>query len=431
MILHKQIFLYLVITSALLLLRYSASAQDYDFEVPEEEETAKIEFNGNLDAKWGILQTNESSPFYGLQFFGQEKPDEYLSQYRLDFYFNGDYRYKQVGFTLRTFAQYIKEEPIDLSFFELFGSLNLSPRLTGGIGKRRYNWGKGYAFNPVGYVNAEKDPENPDLALAGKNSLFINYNRSFSSGWIQNLSLSTIVLPQEGDILDKYAKLDNTSLAIKLYLLLRNIDLDFMVFTGKNQPQRYGMDFSTNLQENIELHGEVSYAKDEEFNFIQNNMVQMNKTDGFSYLLGMRYLNNLNMTFIAEYYHNNRGLTSSEYKDYQEYLINSLNSADAELISLTKSVMTTNFRSKNIMQDYIYFKASLPEPFEWLYSSVAVFTIYNVDDGSFLLSTQLGYKPFTNSEILLWPSIFFGDDNSEYGSKQFQKKVETWFRFYF
>ena len=84
-----------------------------------------------------------------------------------------------------------------------------------------------------------------------------------------------------------------------------------------------------------------------------------------------------------------------------------------------------------MMQDYIYFKASLPEPFEWLYSSAAVFTIYNVNDGSFLLSPQLGYKPFTNSEILLWPSIFFGDDDSEYGSKQFQKKVETWFRYYF
>ena len=24
-----------------------------------------------------------------------------------------------------------------------------------------YNWGKGYAFNPVGYVNPFKDPENP------------------------------------------------------------------------------------------------------------------------------------------------------------------------------------------------------------------------------------------------------------------------------
>ena len=190
------------------------------------------------------------------------------------------------------------------------------------------------------------------------------------------------------------------------------------------------MDFSTNLRENIEVHGEVSYANNEDFNFIQNNAAQMSKTDGLSYLLGIRYLNNLNITFIAEYYHNNRGLTSSEYRDYLGYLTNSLNSADAELISLAKSVIT-NFRSKNIMRDYVYFKASLPEPLEWLYSSVAVFTIYNVNDGSFLLSPQLGYRPFTNSEFLLWPSILFGDDDSEYGSKQFKAKVEMWFRYYF
>ena len=422
----KSIFLVIFFTFSLT----TVFSQDYDFDIPEEEE-AKIEFNGNLDAKWGLLQTNESSPFYRLQFFGLEKPDQYLSQYRLDFYFNGDYRYKQVGFTMRTFTQYMKEEPVDLSFFELFGSLNLSPRLTAGIGKRRYNWGKGYAFNPVGYVNAEKDPENPDLALAGKSSIFINYNRSFTSGWLQNFSLSTIILPQEADILDKYAELGNTSLSVKLYFLLQNIDLDFMVSIGKNQPRRCGVDFSTNLRENIEIHGEVSYADNEDFNFIQNNMVNIKKTDGFSYLLGIRYLNNLNMTFIAEYYHNNRGLTSSEYKDYLGYLTGNLESADTGLISLTKSVMTTNFRSKNIMQDYVYFKVSLPEPFEWLYSSVSVFTIYNINDGSFLLSPQLGYKPFTNSEILLWPGIFFGDDNSEYGSKQFQNKIEMWFRFYF
>jgi hypothetical protein len=405
--------------------------QDYDFEIPENEETAKIEFNGNLDTKWAVLKTNELSPFYGLQFFGQDKTDDYLSQYRLDFYFNGDYRYKQIGFMMRTFAQYTRDEPVDISFFELFGSLNLSPRMTFTIGKRRYNWGKGYAFNPVGYVNSEKDPENPDLALAGKMSAFISYNRSFNSGIIQNMSVSTILLPPEADILDKYAQLDNTSLAIKLYVLMQNIDVDFMFFTAKNQPQRFGMDLSTNLLENLEVHGELSFADNEAFNLIQNHTVQTNKKDGFSYLLGMRYLNNLNMTFIAEYYHNNRGLSPSEYKEYLAYLINNLSTADADIINVIRSAISTSFRSKNLMQDYIYVKSSLPEPFDWLYSSVSVFTIYNMNDGSFVLSPQIGYKPFTNAEILLWPSFFFGDDNSEYGSKQFRNKVETWFRFYF
>ena len=415
----------------ILLFCGTAFAQDYDFDIPEEEEKAKIEFSGNLDARWAVLQTNKLSPFYGLNFFGIQEPDEYLSQYRLDFYFNGDFSYKQVGLTIKTFTEYTHEGSIDLFIFELFGSLNFSPRLTMGIGKRRYNWGKGYAFNPVGYVNAEKDPENPDLALTGKSSAFIYYNRSFSSGLIQNLTFSTIILPQEAYILDKYAGLDNTSLAVKLYLLLQNIDLDFMVFIGKNQPQLYGMDFSTNLKENLEVHGEVSYANNEYTPVIQNSMVRVIERDGISYLLGLRYLNDLNLTFIAEYYHNNKGLTHWEYKNYLNFLRSNLNSLETELINYSKSIISTNFRTKNLMRDYIYFKASLPEPFDWLYSSVSIFTIYNVNDNSFVLSPQIGYKPFTNSEILFWPSFFFGSYNSEYGSKQFKNKVEMWFRFYF
>jgi len=430
MSLLKWIIFYSLIISSLISWE-TADAQDYDFEIPQEEEASKLEINGNLDAKWGILKTNTASPVYGLQYFGQDKPGEYLSQYRLDFYLNGDYRYKQVGFTMRTFSQYTDEGPLELSFYELYGSLNLSPRLTFGVGKRRYNWGKGYAFNPVGYVNTEKDPENPDLAMAGKSSLFLKYNRSFNSGLIQNLSLSTLILPKEAHFLDKYSKLQDLSAALKLYVLTNNIDLDFMFYAGPNQIRRYGMDFSTNLRENIEVHGEISYAKNEEKSVIQNDVVQMIKVNGFSYLLGLRYLTTWNMTVIAEYYHNNSGLTKQEYKDYQDYLLNNLITGDADLINATRFVMTNRFRSKYLMRDYLYIKASLPEPFEWLYSSVSVFAIYNLNDNSFILSPQLGYKPFTNSEILFWPSFLFGGDDSEYGSKHFQNKLEMWFRFYF
>jgi len=428
-LLKRPIYCSLIISS--LILWKTAEAQDYDFAIPEEEKASKLEFSGNLDAIWGILQTNTASPIYGLQFFGQDKSDEYLSNYHLDFYLNGDYRYKQVGVTMRTFTQYTKEGPLELSFYELYGSLNLSPRLNFGVGKRRYNWGKGYAFNPVGYVNTEKDPENPDLALAGKISLYLKYNRSFNSGLIQNLSLSTIVLQQEAHILDKYSKFEDLSVALKLYVLTNNIDLDFMFYAGPNQIRRYGMDLSTNLRENIEVHGEISYSDNEEKYIIQNNVVQMNKVSGFSYLMGLRYLTTWNMTIIAEYYHNYSGLTKQEYQDYLAYLQNNLITGDPGLIYTTRSVMTSHFRSKNMMRNYFYIKASLPEPFKWLYSSVSVFTIYNLNDNSLILSPQIGYKPFTNSEILLWPSFLFGGEDSEYGSKLFQNKLEMWFRFYF
>ena len=43
----------------------------------------------------------------------------------------------------------------------------------------------------------------------------------------------------------------------------------------------------------------------------------------------------------------------------------------------------------------------------------------------------LVYKPYTNFEILLWPMFFFGRSQTEYGNKQFKRKVELWVRFYF
>lgn len=83
------------------------------------------------------------------------------------------------------------------------------------------------------------------------------------------------------------------------------------------------------------------------------------------------------------------------------------------------------------MRDYAYIKLSQPEPFGWLYSSISAFTIYNLNDNSFTLSAQLGYKPFTNFEFLFWPTLFFGNDISEYGSKQFERRAEIWLRFFF
>jgi hypothetical protein len=407
----------------------NAFSQEYDFNIPEEED--KIEFNGNLDAKWGLLETRKSSPFFGLQFYDSSEKDDYLSQYRLDFYLDGVYRHKQVAFFMKTFYQYAKEEPLSPSFFELYGSLNLSPRWSMSIGKRRFNWGKGYAFNPVGYVNAEKDPENPDLALAGKTSVYISYNRSFTSDLLQNFSVGAILLPPEAEMNEKFASADKIGAAFKLYFLLKNIDIDFMTILKKDESKRLGLDFSTNLRENLEIHAEFSYAYDEIKYFIFDDLISQQKMDGGSYLLGLRYLNRFNTTLVAEYYHNNCGLSKNEFSTYVNYLHSSLESNIPELVNSAKLIMSTTFRSKTLMQDYLYVKLIQPEPFSWLYTSISMFTIYNIGDKSFIFSPQLSYKPYTNFEVLLWPFLFFGGNDTEYGSKQFKRKVEIWMRFYF
>jgi len=408
----------------------SVFSQEYDFDIPEEE-VDKIEFNGNLDAKWGLLQTRKSSPFFGLQFYDVADKENYLSQYRLDFYLNGAYRHKQVGFFMKTFYQYAKEDPLSPTFFELYGSLNLSPRWSMSIGKRRLNWGKGYAFNPVGYVNAEKDPENPDLALAGKPSVYFGYNRSFTSSSLQNISVAAILLPPEPEINQKFGAAEKTSAVFKLYLLFHNIDIDFMAAYKKDESQHMGFDFSTNLRENLEIHAEFSYGYNDKKYFIVDDLIFQRNTDGGSYLLGLRYLNKFNTTLIAEYYYNNSGLSRDEFRSYVTYLDNSLRSNNPESINTAKLNMSTHFRSKTLMQNYLYMKLIQPEPFSWLYTSFSIFSIYNLTDKSFLLSPQLTYKPFTNFEVIFWPVLIFGASDTEYGSKQFERKIEIWMRFYF
>jgi len=417
----------------LILLIYSSFntvySQEYDFEIPDAE-IKGIEFNGNLDTKWGLLNSRKSSPFYGIQFYNSPETNEYLSQYRLDFYLDGSYNYKQLGFFMKAFSQYAKEEPLSLSLYELYGSLNFSPRLSMSIGKRRFNWGKGYAFNPAGYVNAEKDPENPDLALAGRSSLYMNYNRSFNSALLQNFSATAVILPPEAFINERFAPADNTGAALKLYFLVKNIDIDLMGLVKKYEPSRIGFDISANVRENLEIHAEYSYANDE-ISHITGNSIFTGNSKGSSSLLGLRYLNKSNTTLIFEYYHNNSGLSQEGFTGYLNYLKYRLESNNPELISQARQNMTSYFRSKTLMRDYLYLKLSHPEPFDIVYSSVSVFTIYNLADNSFILSPQVSYKPFTNFEFILWPFFFLGKDNTEYGSKQFQNKVEIWLRFYF
>jgi hypothetical protein len=407
----------------------SAFSQEYDFDIPVEEESS-IEVNGNLDAKWGMLQARKSSPSFGLQFYDNSENSDYLSQYRLDYYLNGVYRHKQVGIYMKTFYQYAREEPLSPSFYELYGSLNLSSRWSMSIGKRRFNWGKGYAFNPVGYVNAEKDPENPDLALAGRTSVYINYNRSFMSNYLHNISVAAILLPPEAESDQKFESADKIGGAFKLYCLLNNIDIEFMTMIKKDEPRRFGLDFSTNLRENLEIHAEYSYAHKENKYAIDDNLVSQHKIDSNTYILGLRYVNRFKTTFITEFYHNESGISKNEFTSYVNYLNNSLESNITELINLAKLNMSTYFRSKTLMQDYLYVKVIQPEPFSWLYSSISISTIFNVADNSFLLSPQLSYKPYTNFELLIWPILFFGGNGTEYGSKQFEKKIEIWMRFH-
>ena len=399
--------------------------------ITEEEQEKKLEWNGNLDLKYALFNMDRNSSQYKLQFFKNPPSSSLLSQYRLEPYLNAEYRTSDLGFVLKTHASYYSDTNSRFDLFEAYASFNPSFNTNLQAGKRVYSWGKGYAFNPIGFVNPVKDPENPELAQAGLLSANFEYIKSFSSEAVQNFSFLAILIPTSDIAGASFGEFNNTDIALKSSLLLWDTDVDLLAYFSAIKPKRFGFDFARNIQDNIEIHGELSYNQNVDRFTIVNRSLSSARVDEYSYLLGLRYLDASNTTIIAEYYHSGAGLSKDEYSRYSEFLNIGANSLNPVVTQQTLGVSQTYFRGTILMQDYLYLKISHPEPFDWLYFTPSLYTIYNLVDNSFLLSFQMNYKPITNTEFIFWTTMFAGDKTTEYGAKQVQQRMELWMRVFF
>jgi len=65
-----------------------ALGQEVSEDIPAPEER-KLEWSGNLDAKYTLSHMAQGSAMYQLQFLSAGKVSAYLSQYRIEPYLNG------------------------------------------------------------------------------------------------------------------------------------------------------------------------------------------------------------------------------------------------------------------------------------------------------------------------------------------------------
>ncbi len=395
-----------------------------------EDSLAKIEISGSLDTKYSILKSQKSSTLYRLQNFGQPAISDELSQLLLEPYINGDYVTKDISFHVKTHSTYISEQTSTSELIELNGSVNALPTLTFTVGKKAYVWGKGYAFNPVGYVNPTKDPENPELAQAGLTSLSVEYTKSFEAGALSTLGTTFIIIPSS-KVQNRYGELSQTDLAGKAYFLVNDTDIDIMAYNSATVGNHLGLDFSNNILTNLEVHGEFSQFMNAPRAIIDQNTLSIQNNNGSSYLLGLRYLNSSDTTLVLEYYHNGNGLSSDEIQQYQQYVITTLASGQSAAIQTALSTSKTYFLRSELMRDYLYLKISKPEPFNWVYFTPSLFVLQNLNDQSFSVGIPMSYKPFTNFEFILWPSFLVGSASTQFGDKTLSQRIETWLRYSF
>ena len=423
-----------------LFFQVALAQEDYSFDLSEiEQEVAKKPYSigGYLEFRSNILWLDNDAALYTLRYYDQAKRSN-LEEYHFQLLLDASYEKGIAAFFLRTNIGVIEsdvESDVEADLFEGYVSLRPSPFFTVDCGKKTLNWGKGYAWNPVAFVDRPKNPDDPALPLEGVIIASADYTRSFK-GVLDALTFTPVFIPVYEDINDDFGEINHVNFAGKLYLLFYDTDIDFMFQTGGSRPSRVGVDFARNITTNFEIHGEFAFINNFEHKFINSNgMVFKSTYDAKSYLLGIRYLTPYDTTVISEYYRNGTGFTMNEMEDFFAFIDKGhdvfLTSGDDSLLRSAQSLAEKSYGKRNQARDYLFLRISQKEPFDILYLTPSITWIFNIDDRSYSLSPELLYTGITNLELRLKGGVIVGERQTEYGEKQNDYRVEFRVRYYF
>ncbi|HET97596.1 MAG TPA: hypothetical protein ENN98_02635 [Desulfurivibrio alkaliphilus] len=411
-----------------------ADPYDFDFDLTAFE-PSPFSWGGYAEIKGEHFRLNQEGAFYKLRYY--REPRSNLNRLSPAFQLEGSYRYGSAVLrgkarTTAWWDELGREEQSDL--LEGYLSLTPEPSRSLDLGKKVTRWGTGYAFNPVGFVERPKDPDNPEESREGFVTAGLEFTQS-RVGRLRTVSLSLVALPVTRELNEDFGSVDNLNLAANLYLLHRDTDINLLAFTGNSRSTRFGVAAGRNLQTNFTIHGELAHIPRQPFQTLQaDGTVAVGTASVTSYLLGLRYLTARQLTIIAEYYHNGGGYRSEELdrfydlvrEGHGEYLATGASTTLARAASLA-----SGYGIPLAGRDYLYTRLSWREPADILYFTPALTLIINLDDHSSSLSPEVSYTGFTNWEGRLRFTLLSGDGGSEYGEKANRHRLELRLRRFF
>jgi hypothetical protein len=303
------------------------------------------------------------------------------------------------------------------------------------VGKKSMKWGKGYAWNPVAFVDRPKDPDDPELAMECYILATADYIKSMD-GPLKTFSFTPVLFPVYDHVNDTFGNNYKLNVAGRFYFLLYDTDIDLLFMTGGSRTDRYGVDFSRNITTSFEVHGELAYVR----NF-SKNVLGINgnpypvEGDAVSYVVGMRHLTTFDLTTIIEYYHNGMGFSGNDMKNYYDYIARGYNTyqttGNAAALGNAQQMAEGSYGRSNAMVNYLYVRLSQKEPFDIVYFTPALTWMMNTDDQSWSLTPELLYTGITNWEFRIRAGIIVGARNSDFGEKQNDYRIELRVGYYF
>ena len=423
--------------AALLLAQTVAAraAETYTFDASAFEKKP-FEFGGYVEFKQQYYDLNQDGAIYLINFY--DDPRSHLNETVLTLKPSGKLRYRDASLNFRAHLEgswETRESDRLARFDELYGSYKPDPGLTLDVGKIALKWGKGYAWNPIAFVERVKDPNDPELAREGFGMALADVIRNFD-GALRTVAFTPVVIPASEDINSDFGTGSHTNIAAKLYLLYRDTDIDFAFLSNGSRSRRFGFDFSRNLATNLEIHGEWAHIEDTQRSVTTaSGTTTVVRNDAQRYLLGLRYLSARDTTTILEYYRNGPGLTETEMQSFVQFVDSAyaqyLATGNDAPLSRAANVLRGGYGQPNPGRNYFYLRVTQKEPFDILYFTPALTVIANADDGSTSITPELAYTGFKDIELRLRAIFLTGGSGTEFGEKQNSSRIEFRARLYF
>lgn len=416
----------------------AAGAGEYDFSIPEAEKKP-CSLSGRLEMRAIDHRLDGDAARTHLSFF-RDDPGNATQEYHPAAEFKAGYSGEKFQARLLTHHEFSSTEAGDEwinEIYEAYATLTPSPNFTLEAGKKVLLWGKGYAWNPAGFVNRPKDPDDPGLSQEGFSLVSLDLIKSLTGGALNNVGLTALILPVVGDWANpELGTPGDLNAAAKLYLLWYDTDLDFIVFGGPDQPASYGVDLARNLSDNLEVHGELAFRREmRRVTLDQSGRSRSDLEDQTSWLVGLRYLTELETTYILEYYRNGAGYGEEELEQFFRYQGEAwaqwLTTHNAAVMDQAVQRTAPYYMQRNFGTDYAYLKVSQKEPGDILYFTPWVAAVVNLHDWSLNLQPGVTYTPVTNWELNARIGIPLGPRGTEFGEKQDDLRTEVWIRYYF
>jgi hypothetical protein len=410
-----------------------AADSSYTFDAAQYEKK-RWELGGYFELKADRFDLNRGAAFYALNFAGEPRRD-HLDRQTATLKLAGKARAGDWLLTARTHSELTHDQLAhahENRFDELLTSWKPSPGFSLDAGKTVLKWGKGYAWNPVGFVERPKDPNDPELAREGFTVVAADMVHTFQDGALKTLAFTPLLLPVTSHINEDFGRPDHVNVAAKLYLLYRDTDIDFYFLNQGSRSRRYGADFSRNLATNLEVHGEWARIGSQEAATLDAaGNVRRRAAPATSWLIGMRYLSERDTTYIIELYRNGPGFSEGEYRVFTQ-LVKRASAAGGDSGKLQRArSLAPAYGRQNPLRDYLYVRMSQKEPFDVLYVTPALTAIVNLKDKSYSIAPELLYTGFNNVELRARAIVLGGRANTDFGEKQNERRIELLARLYF